>query len=188
MRRIAPPLAGIIGLAAVLAASAIIPAQAQTQIPRTPPLAQAKRPQLDRNSVIILVRGAMATLDNANKTGNYTVMRDLAAPAFAAANDPSRLAEIFANLRRSKIDLSGTLVLEPQLTQLPEYDKNGNMQIAGFFPSAPMQVNFQLIFAPVGGQWRLLGITTDVGASGPVAPEISQFDPALLRSGMNEGR
>lgn len=135
------------------------------------PPPQTRRAQIDRNGVLILVRGAMSTLDNANKTGNYTVMRDLSAPAFAAANDPSRLAEIFANVRRSKIDLSGTLVLEPQLSQLPELDKGGNLHISGFFPSAPMQVNFQLIFAPVNGQWRLLGITTDVGASGPVAPE-----------------
>jgi hypothetical protein len=187
MRRGTPSRAAIIGLAAVLAANTI-PALAQTPNAKAAVSTQARRPQLDRNSVFILVRGAMATLDNANKTGNYSVMRDLAAPAFAAANDPSRLAEIFANLRRNKIDLSGTLVLEPQLTQLPEYDKNGNIHISGFFPSAPMQVNFQLIFAPVSGQWRLIGITTDVGASGPVAPAISQIDSTLLRTDIDEGK
>lgn len=173
MRQRVLPLMKSIGLAVVLAAGPG-PACAQAVNLRAAQPPQARRPQLDRNSVVILVRGAMAMLDNANKSGNYTVMRDLSAPAFAAANDPSRLAEIFANIRRSKIDLSGTLVLEPQLTQLPEFDKSGNMHIAGFFPSAPMQVNFQLIFAPVSGQWRLLGITTDVGASGPIAPEIPQ--------------
>ncbi len=176
MRRITPSLAVFVGLAAILAASPA-PVLAQAPNSKVSPPAQTRHPQIDRNSVIMLVRGTMVTLDNANKTGNYTVMRDLSAPAFAAANDPSRLAEIFATLRRNKIDLSGTLVLEPQLTLLPEFDKNGNMHISGFFPSAPMQVNFQLIFAPVSGQWRLLGITTDVGASGPVAPEVSQIDP-----------
>lgn len=173
MRPRAPSLAVKIALATTLATS---PALALTQAPNmtpTPP-AQAKNPRLDRNSVVILVRGVMATLDNANRTGNYTVMRDLSAPAFAAANDPSRLADIFTNLRRNKLDLSGTLVLDPQLSQLPEFDGNGNLHISGFFPSAPMQVNFQLIFAPVNGQWRLLGITTDVASSGPAAPNSPQ--------------
>src|SRR5262249_31522767 len=49
------------------------PAQAQP--------AQAPRPaQIDRNGVLILVRSTLLALDHANKTGNYTVLRDLAAP------------------------------------------------------------------------------------------------------------
>lgn len=171
MRMRAPLPKHIIWLVALVVASQS-PVFAQTHSMAAMRPLQPQRGQIDRNGVLILVRGAMSVLDNANKTGNYTVLRDLSAPAFAAANDPSRLAEIFANIRRNNIDLSGTLVLEPQLTQLPEFDKNGNLHISGFFPSAPMQVNFQLIFAPVRGQWRLLGITTDVGSSGPVAPEL----------------
>ncbi len=126
--------------------------------------------QLDRNGLIMLLKSALIALDQANKTGNYTVLRDLAAPAFAAANNPARLAEIFANLRRDKVDLSGVLVLEPQLTAMPEILPNGMLHFAGFFPSAPAQINFELIFAPVDGQWRLFGLGANVGSSAPVAP------------------
>jgi hypothetical protein len=44
------------------------------------------------------------------------------------------------------------------------------MHMAGFFPSVPSQVNFELSFAPVSGQWRLFGIAVTIGQSGPVAP------------------
>jgi hypothetical protein len=42
--------------------------------------------------------------------------------------------------------------------------------MAGFFPSVPAQVNFDLSFAPVNGQWRLFGISVGVGSSAPAAP------------------
>jgi hypothetical protein len=35
----------------------------------------------------------------------------------------------------------------------------------------PTQVNFDLLFAPVNGQWRLFGISVGVGSSAPAAPE-----------------
>jgi hypothetical protein len=151
-------------LAAVVAASAFI--QVGQSLGQTLP----QRPQIDRNGVLILVRYALAALDQANKTGNYSVLRDIAAPNFAAANNPARLSEIFSNLRRQGVDLSGALVLEPQLTVLPEFDDQGYMRLAGFFPSVPLQLNFQMIFAPVGGQWRIFGLGATVGSSGPVAP------------------
>ena len=53
---------------------------------------------------------------------------------------------------------------------MPELMPNGMLHFAGFFPSAPAQINFELIFAPVDGQWRLFGIGANVGSSAPVAP------------------
>ena len=34
----------------------------------------------------------------------------------------------------------------------------------------PTQVNFELTYAPVNGQWRLFGISVNLGSSAPVAP------------------
>jgi hypothetical protein len=140
---------------------------------------QAPKPaQIDRNGLLILLKSTLVALDHANKTGNYTVLRDLAAPNFAAANNAARLAEIFANLRRDKVDLSGALVLDPQLTVMPEITQNGMLHFAGFFPSAPMQINFELLYAPVDGQWRLFGIAANLGSSAPVAPPAPVPTPA----------
>lgn len=144
------------------------------------PAPQPKPVQIDRNGVLILVRGTLLALDHANKTGNYSVLRDLGAPAFQV-NNPARLAEIFAVHRRDDLDLSGVSVIEPQLTLLPQIEANGMMRMAGFFPSVPKQVNFELAFAPVSGQWRLFGIsvaTPQVPAQPPQAEAPKNATPA----------
>ena len=143
---------------------------AHAQAQQHPPRQQAPKPaQIDRNGVLILVRSSLLALDQANKTGNYTVLRDLGAPAFQA-NTASQLAEIFAAHRRDKVDLSGVAVIDPQLSLLPQIEANGMMRMAGFFPSVPTQVNFELAFAPVNGQWRLFGISVSFGQAAPAPP------------------
>ena len=133
--------------------------------------AQAPKPaQIDRNGVLILIRSSLLALDQANKTGNYTVLRDIGAPGFQS-NSAARLGEIFAKLRNDNLDLSGVAVIDPQLNLLPQIEASGLMNMAGFFPSVPTQVNFDLAFAPVNGQWRLFGISVSIGQSGPAAPE-----------------
>ena len=134
------------------------------------PTPNAKPANIDRNGVLMLIRSSMLALDQANKTGNYTVLRDLGAPGFQAANTAARLSEIFATQRNDKLDLSGVAVIDPQLSVLPEIAPNGMMRMAGFFPSVPSQVNFELLFAPVDGQWRLFGLSVNVAQSAPVAP------------------
>jgi hypothetical protein len=132
--------------------------------------AQAPKPaQIDRNGVLILIRSSLLALDQANKTGNYTVLRDIGAPGFQS-NTAARLGEIFAKLRNDNLDLSGVAVIDPQLNLLPQIEANGLMHMAGFFPSVPAQVNFDLAFAPVNGQWRLFGISVSIGQSAPAAP------------------
>ena len=149
-------------LAAILVAASVLAANAQT--PAAP-----KPAQIDRNGVLMMVRSTLLALDHGNKTGNYTVLRDLGAPGFQN-NTAARLAEIFASQRRDNVDLSGVAVIDPQLSVLPQIEANGMMRMAGFFPSVPTQVNFDLIYAPVNGQWRLFGISVNLGSSAPVPP------------------
>ena len=40
-----------------------------------------------------------------------------------------------------------------------------------FFPSVPTQVNFELLYAPVGGRWRLFGLSVSFGQAAPAAPQ-----------------
>jgi hypothetical protein len=43
------------------------------------------------------------------------------------------------------------------------------LRITGFFPSVPSQLNFDLWFAPVGGQWRLFGLSVNFAQAPPAA-------------------
>jgi hypothetical protein len=158
------------GLLISLIAWTVQPQGVAAQTVQSQPAQAAPKPaQIDRNGVLILIRSALIALDQGNKTGNYTVLRDLGAPAFQT-NTAARLAEIFVAQRRDNIDLSGVAVLDPQLTLLPQVEPNGMLRMAGFFPSVPTQVNFELIYAPVNGQWRLFGISVNLGQAAPAAP------------------
>jgi hypothetical protein len=157
---------------AIAAFAWIAPALAAEQQPAPKPA------NIDRNGVLILVRSTLLALDQANKTGNYTVLRDLSAPGFAASNSAARLGDIFAKLRNDNLDLSGVAVIDPQLSLLPQIEANGMMHMSGFFPSVPAQVNFELLYAPVNGQWRLFGISVSLGQAAPAAPADPPPPPA----------
>jgi hypothetical protein len=177
-------LVGVTAVALVITRLPDAQAQAPKQQPPTPkqqpqPHQTAPKPaQIDRNGVLILIRSALLALDQAkllaldqaNKTGNYTVLRDLGSPDFQA-NSAARLAEIFTQQRHDNVDLSGVAVIDPQLTLLPQIEGNGMMHMAGFFPSVPTQVNFELAYAPVGGRWRLFALSVSFGQAAPAAPQ-----------------
>jgi hypothetical protein len=172
MRRSARAIAITLALALGLTPGQVLgPASAEQR-------AAPKPANIDRNGVLMLVRSTLIALDHANKTGNYTVLRDLGAPGFQAANNPARLGEVFAKLRNDKLDLAGITVIDPQLSLLPQIEPNGMMHMAGFFPSMPQQINFELIYAPAEGQWRLFGISVSVGQAAPAAPAPEAAPPA----------
>jgi hypothetical protein len=159
-------------------------AQAQESKPASPPQAAPAQPagpkpaQIDRNGVLILVRTTLLALDQANKTGNYTVLRELGSVEFQLANTAARLGEIFASERRDNLDLSGVAVLDPQLTLLPQIETNGMMHMAGFFPSVTNQIRFEVLFAPAGNQWKLFGLSVTLGQSAPAPQPASPSPPA----------
>jgi len=166
---------GLLILGAVTTSAQQTPPQPHQAAPPQPQAA-AKPANIDRNGVLMLIRSTLLALDHANKTGNYTVLRDLGAPGFQV-NTAAKLAEIFAKQRGDKLDISGVAVIDPQLSLLPQIEPNGLLHMAGFFPSVPSQVNFELLFAPLEGQWRVIGVSLSVGQSSPIAPPAPEVPP-----------
>jgi hypothetical protein len=92
---------------------------------------------------------------------------------------PERLAQAFANLRSRDLDLSPIILFQPKLYQKPQMNADGMVRITGFFPTAPERVNFDLIFQPAWGRWRLFGIAANiVPAPIPQAAPVSTPAPA----------
>ena len=137
----------------MLAAGA--PAFAQTAPAQAVP-AQAAVP--DRLIIIRQVWSAMAALDHANRTGNYSVLRDLGAPSFQANNSAATLGAIFEQLRRQQVDLSNTLLVQPTLEFAPTIVQGGLLRVRGTFPLRPTPVGFDLLFQNVSGEWKIFGL------------------------------
>ncbi len=106
-----------------------------------------------------LIWTTMAAVDHANLSGNYSVLRDLAAPGFQMANDPAKLTQIFASLRQSGVDLSNTLLLAPSYSMPPRLEQPGLLRVRGMFGLRPTAIAFDLYFQWINGRWRLFGVS-----------------------------
>jgi hypothetical protein len=146
------------------AAAKAAAAREQTSAPSND-RATEKPPAINPEQALYLVRSALLTLNDANRSGNYTVLRDLAAPAFQARNTAADLAQIFADLRRRNFDLFAAALLVPKFTAAPELDSNGRMRLTGLFPTRPFEISFDLTFQSVAGQWRLFAVSVATPAT-----------------------
>jgi hypothetical protein len=191
MRVLRALAAGLIMLA--IAATAALP---QDKAPAAAANAKAQQIVVPPPEVlIILVRSTIIALHHANITGNYTVLRDLAAPGFQAANSPAQLGQIFANLRSQRIDLAPVVLVTPELVQTPAIGDDGMLKLVGVIPLQPQRIAFQLAFQPVNGFWRPFGIAInpiaddkDKPAERPAtgAPAASASSPAAKAGASNK--
>jgi hypothetical protein len=151
-----------------ITAASVVAQEQRTPAPAT--AAPLQPSPLSIEQTLYLIRSTLLTLNDANRSGNYSVLRDLAAPDFQARNTAADLAQIFADLRRRNFDLFGVALLAPQLTAAPTLDAERRLRLTGFFPTRPQQINFDLSFQLVGDRWRLFGIAVATPEAPPLAP------------------
>lgn len=154
-------------LLAVALATGAVPAAAQRQgqAPAAAPSAPAPDPLL----VSRLVWSTLAALDHANRTGNYSVLRDLGAPEFQANNNAATLAQVFQGFRDQRIDLTSVLLVTPSYEFEPAIVQGGLLRVRGVFPLRPVAIRFDLLFQQMGGQWRIFALAVRP-AAGPATP------------------
>ena len=146
--------------------------------PTRAPVPQAVLPALPpAEDLLGLIRTTLVALNQANQTGNYTVLRDLAAPDFRNLNDASKLGAIFQVLREQAVDLTPLLLISPEVSRPPAINQNGLLSLVGFFPTQPLRVNFDLSFQNSGNAWRPYGIS--VFLAPPPAPPAPAAPVAL---------
>ncbi|MFW6027618.1 MAG: hypothetical protein ACOC91_02300, partial [bacterium] len=138
----------IVLLGAFLAVTGV--AQAQEK-------ADGKSLPVDTRHLVVAAKTAVIAVNQANLTNNYSVLRELAAPGFRDKNSAKDLEKIFAKLRESNLDFSPILVYNPKFADTAIMP-NGLLRLRGYFPTQPLQVHFDLLFQPVGGEWRLYAL------------------------------
>jgi hypothetical protein len=155
------------GILALILVSAIgEDALAQAKPAESAPKREAQK--IDAVTLIILIKSAIVALQQANQTGNYTVLRDLGTPVFREKFDPARLAAIFANLRSRGVNLNAAIVLSPILARQPELSPQNELHLTGNFPTQPLQIQYDLVFRLIDGVWRLEGISVEAVPVQPV--------------------
>ncbi len=133
---------------------------------------QAEVPQVPHpNQLMILIRSTLLAVNQANITGNYSVLRELGTVGFQASNNTARLADVFKGLRDQNLDLGPIAILDAKLSRQPSVNANGQLRLTGFFPSRPEQVNFDLAYYYRNGRWLLDGIAVNTSRSQAAAPQ-----------------
>ncbi len=112
---------------------------------------------------VFLVRTSLSALADANRSGNYSVFRDLAAPSFQTKHSAADLALIFTDARRRPINLGPVLMLEPTTLDATRPTAE-QLLLTGAFISGSDRIAFRLLYEGIGGHWRLadVGIAVDL--------------------------
>lgn len=141
---------------------------AKAQMPAFPGQQPVVAPSMspDDPHLILMTRNVIVALNQANMTGNYSVLRDMGTPNFQITNSSARLAEAFSALRSRKLDISPVMFFNPKFTAPPAVQDGQVMRLTGFFPTTPEQVSFDIAFQLFGEQWMLAGIAVNVAPPG----------------------
>jgi len=139
-----------------------VPPSEPAQPKGTSPKAAAPQPPSmpSAEKIVVLLRATLLTLNDALRTGNFTVLRDVGAPGFREANSAARLSSIFANLTQQGVDLSAVAIIAPQLTEAPAIlPATGMLRLKGHFPGQPVRIDFEVLYQPQQGRWQLFGLS-----------------------------
>jgi|GEM_PF-979932 len=116
------------------------------------------RPVPDALGMSKLVWSTILAVDHANQSGNYSVLRDMAAQGFQINNNAAKLAGVFAGIRNSRIDLSNALLVPPTYTEPPRQIRADLFEVKGAFKLRPTSIYFDMYFQWEQGRWKLFGI------------------------------
>jgi hypothetical protein len=158
-------LAGLVMIAATVLARAQ-PATVQTE---PPPPAFSE----------MLIKNTLVALNQANLTGNYSVLRELGSSQFQASSSTAKLSEVFAQLRKDRLDMSGIVLLKPELTGVSRQDNQ--LRLTGYFPSEPVRIMFDAAYINIGDGLRLQGLAVRTGTD-VAAPAIRGGEQPASRS------
>jgi hypothetical protein len=133
-----------------LGAALLLPAPAAAEDKIPAPLAQE-----------VLIKTSLLTLNDANVTGNYTVLHAKLAKPVREQFNPDKLKQAFKEFADQKIDFEIVAAKAPIATKDARIDERGALQLRGYFDAAPSRVTYELDFIPSEGEWKPLKLNVD---------------------------
>jgi len=117
----------------------------------------------------ILIKSTLITFNDANITGNYTVMHARLDKRFSSSVTVERLKDAFKSFTQNSIDFDSIVALKPTLTEEPKIDDRNALLLRGYFDARPTRIatnpsriSFVLDYFLSDGEWKLIRINVDV--------------------------
>jgi hypothetical protein len=123
----------------------------------TPPSWAAKLPSVEQQD--LLVRSALMTFNDANATGNYSVLFAKASKQFQSSLSTDKLSEAFKTYRDQNLNLEKTIITADLLeSKAAEIDDDGVLHLVGSLKDDQTSLRYDLKFIQNNAVWKLLGI------------------------------
>jgi hypothetical protein len=110
----------------------------------------------------VLIKTYLLTLNDANITGNYTVLQARLAKPFRDQFDAERLKTVFKSFADKKIDYGIIAAKPPVASSESRIDNRGALVLRGYFDTAPSRVSYELDFIPSEGEWKPIKLNVHV--------------------------
>jgi len=109
-----------------------------------------------------LIKTCILTLNDANLTGNYTVLHAKLAKPFRTQFSPDKLKAGFKGFADQQIDLSVVAIKTPVASTPTKIDDRGVLQLRGYFDTQPSRVHYELDFLVTEEEWKPISINVRV--------------------------
>ena len=126
------------------------------------PAAQAQNKVPSERMLEALVKSSLLSLNDANVTGNYSVLHAKLSKPFRDQFSADRLKETFREFAKKHVDYDIIAAYQPTYSTPPVVDDDGKLLVEGYFPTEPKRVNFKLAFIPSDGEWKLIRLKVDI--------------------------
>jgi hypothetical protein len=110
----------------------------------------------------ILIKTTLLTFNDANVTGNYTVLHAKLSKPFRDQFPPDRLKEVFKVFNEKHIDIDLIAAKAPIPSQEPKVTEGGVLQLYGYFDTTPSRVAYELEFIMSDGDWKPIRINVNI--------------------------
>jgi hypothetical protein len=110
----------------------------------------------------ILIKTSLLTLNDANLTGNYTVLHAKLAKPFREQFSPDRLRQLFKGIADKKVDWGLIAAKSPIATSETDIDQRGALLLRGYFDTEPSRLFYELDLLPSEGEWKPIRLYVNV--------------------------
>lgn len=110
----------------------------------------------------VLIKTYLLTLNDANITGNYTVLQARLAKPFRDQFDAERLKTVFKSFADKKIDYGIIAAKPPVASSESRIDNRGALILRGYFDTTPSRVSYELDFIPSESEWKPIKLNVHV--------------------------
>lgn len=110
----------------------------------------------------VLIKTYLLTLNDANITGNYAVLRAKLAKPFRDQFDAEKLKNVFKSFSDKKIDYGIIAAKPPVASSESKIDSRGALILRGYFETTPSRVSYEFDFIPSEGEWKPIKLNVHV--------------------------